>query len=91
MSPRARALVGLALLLLTAGQLMGATLQPAACDEDCAPACGDCASCPPVASLDVPPGLMPCLSRLSSVAAISSSPSSSLQRAIEHVPLELRA
>jgi hypothetical protein len=91
MGPRTRTIVGLLLLLLAAGHLAGAALHSAPCEDDCEASCGDCASCPLLASLTSSLTVTPCPASGEPLSTTASPPLSSAARAIEHVPLDPRA
>lgn len=91
MRPRLRAIVVVALLLLGVAHFAVVAFDPDPCEDGCGPACGDCASCPPLASLTVPPAVAPRLSHVDSLAVTPLGSASSPARAIEHVPLAARA
>jgi hypothetical protein len=91
MSHRVRTIAVFALLLLGFAHFTVAALQPDPCDEGCGAACGDCASCPQLASLTMLPVMAPRLSHVDSLAMTSLGSATSPARAIEHVPLATRA
>ena len=89
MGARTRVVLAFVLLLLAGLQLAGATLHPTACDDDCSPGCGDCASCPLVASLTAPLAAVPRPAPVDSVATLAATSLPCRARVIEHVPLAL--
>lgn len=91
MSHRARTIAVFALLLLGIAHFAVAAFHPDPCEDGCGPACGDCASCPPVASLTALPAMAPRLPHVDSLAMTSLASATSPARAIEHVPLATRA
>lgn len=81
----------IALLLLGSAHFAAAALHPDPCDDGCGPVCGDCASCPPLASLTASTVMAPRLPHVDSLAMTSLGSATSPARAIEHVPLATRA
>ena len=88
MTARSSRLVALSLLLLAAGALAGTVFTQGDCDDACAPTCGDCLSCAPVAHVPTPPTVAAMRTveptAPTRFAALPPGPA----RAIEHVPLQ---
>jgi hypothetical protein len=75
------------LLLLIAGLSLAAPILAGdPCDEDCGAHCGDCASCPLAADLDVAP-VSGGLTSIDFAAVLAIHPRADFPRALDHVPL----